>query len=187
LNVFRREARAASALHHPNICTLHEIAEDGGEQFIVMEMLSGQTLKHRLESGALPLAQLLENAVQIADALDFGLARLTGKPEASIGEGATIEANLTSPGSTVGTIAYMSPEQARGETLDRRSDLFSFGSVLYEMSPGRMAFAGNTSVLVFDAILHKARGAGKKDPRDGSQLRSRARPVRAHLFEYGQL
>ena len=117
-----------------------------------------------------------------AKVLDFGLAKLNGKPEASIGEGATIEANLISPGSTVGTIAYMSPEQARGETLDRRSDLFSFGTVLYEMSPGRMAFGGNTSALVFDAILHKARGAVKKDPRDGSQLRSRARPVRAHFI-----
>jgi serine/threonine protein kinase len=92
-----------------------------------------------------------------AKVLDFGLAKLTGKPEASIGEGATIEANLISPGSTVGTIAYMSPEQARGETLDRRSDLFSFVTVLYEMSTGRMAFGGNTSALVFRR--HLAQGA----------------------------
>src|SRR6266478_1899782 len=175
LERFLREARAASALNHPSICTIHAIEEHDGRTFIAMELLEGQTLDKLIPLGALPIPRTIEIGIQLADALDaahkkgilhraikildFGLAKLLPEHHADFG-GETLDDPetllLTSPGTAVGTISYMSPEQARGEELDARSDLFSLGAVLYQMATGRQPFPGNTSAVVFDNILHNA-------------------------------
>jgi serine/threonine protein kinase len=213
LERFRREARTASALDHPNICTIYEIGEHEDKPFIAMQHLEGQTLRHRIEAKPFKTDELLDLAIQIADGLaaahakrivhrdikpanifvtsqgqakilDFGLAKLNAGPTAGTSRGidgiptGSIDLqHLTSPGAAMGTVAYMSPEQARGEELDARTDLFSFGAVIYEMATGHQAFAGTTTAVIYDAILNRMpepiSGANPQLPADLDRITGR--------------